>query len=129
MRATAFTPRRIGGRGEPVESEAAARRRGLEDGTSRIWILASKSVQEGDGAVLFIGPDCERDLLAIRPETPEPGTPVFGLSESQIGRRVKEAAKAAGLGEGFTGHFGRIGIARDLGAAGVELPALMTAGR
>ena len=55
--------------------------------------------------------------------------PVFGLSASQISRRVNAAAKAAGLGEGFTGHSGRVGMAQDLAAAGVELPALMTAGR
>ena len=59
----------------------------------------------------------------------DPSTPVFGLSESQIGRRVKAAAQAAGLGEGFTGHSGRVGMAQDLAATGVDLPALMTAGR
>ena len=30
---------------------------------------------------------------------------------------------------GFTGHSGRVGMAQDLAATGVELPALMTAGR
>ena len=30
------------------------------------------------------------------------------------------AAKAAGLGEGFTGHSGRVGMAQDLAASGVE---------
>ena len=59
----------------------------------------------------------------------DPSTPVFGLSASQIGRRVAAAAKAAGLGDGFTGHSGRVGMAQDLAAAGVELPALMQAGR
>ena len=54
---------------------------------------------------------------------------MFGLSESQIGRRVKAACQAAGLGDGFTGHSGRVGMAQDLAAAGVELPALMQAGR
>ena len=57
----------------------------------------------------------------------DPSTPVFGLSASQIGRRVNAAAKAAGLGDGFTGHSGRVGMAQDLAA--VELPALMPAGR
>ena len=33
------------------------------------------------------------------------------------------------LGDGFTGHSGRVGLAQDLAATGVELPALMTAGR
>lgn len=55
--------------------------------------------------------------------------PVFELSPQQIGRRVNAAAKAAGLGEGFTGHSGRVGMAQDLANTGTELPALMTAGR
>ena len=38
-------------------------------------------------------------------------------------------ARAAGLGEGFSGHSPRIGMAQDLTAAGVGLPALMVAGR
>ena len=44
-----------------------------------------------------------------------------------IGRRVKAATSTPGLGEGFTGHSGRVGMAQDLAAAGVELPELMTA--
>ena len=59
----------------------------------------------------------------------DPESTVFGLSASQIGRRVKAAALAAGLGEGFTGHSGRVGMAQDFAATGVDLPALMTAGR
>ena len=58
-----------------------------------------------------------------------PAGPVFNLSPQQIGRRVTAAAKAAGLGEGFTGHSGRVGMAQDLSNTGTELPALMTAGR
>ena len=39
---------------------------------------------------------------------------VFGLSESQIARRVKVIAKAAGLAdwEYFSGHNGRVGMTR-----------------
>ena len=39
---------------------------------------------------------------------------MFGLSESQIARRVKVIAKAAGLTdwELFSGHSGRVGMAR-----------------
>ena len=49
-------------------------------------------------------------------------TPVFGLSVKQIGRRVKTAAEAAGLGEGFTGHSGRVGMAQDLVKSGAKIP-------
>ena len=40
------------------------------------------------------------------------GEGVFGLSESQIARRVKAIAKAAGLTdwEFFSGHSGRVGM-------------------
>ena len=51
------------------------------------------------------------------------------MTTRHIGNRVRAAAKAAGLGEGYTGHSGRVGMAQDLVKSGVELPALMTAGR
>ena len=117
-------------------SEAAALRWGdvevQEDGSARIHVLRSKTDPEAEGAVLYIGPDAAAALVAIMPEgfaVVDPSTPVFGFSASQIGRRVNAAAKAAGLGDGFTGHSGRVGMAQDLAAAGVELPALMNAGR
>ena len=45
---------------------------------------------------------------------------VFGLSESQIARRVKVIAKAAGLAdwEFFSGHSGRAGTARRMAQNG-----------
>ena len=39
------------------------------------------------------------------------------------------AAKAADLGESFTGPSGHVGMAQDLASAGTELPPLMTAER
>ena len=117
-------------------SEAAALRWGdvelQDDGSARIHVRRSKTDPEGEGAVLYIGPDAAAALQAIMPEDAAvegAAAPVFGLSASQIGRRVKAAAKAASLGDGFSGHSGRVGMAQDLAAAGVELPELMTAGR
>ena len=117
-------------------SEASALRWGdleiQEDGSARLHVRRSKTDPEAEGAVLYIGSEAAAALVAIMPEgfaVVDPSTPVFGLSASQIGRRVDAAAKAAGLGEGFTGHSGRVGMAQDLAAAGVELPELMTAGR
>ena len=103
-----------------------------EDGSARLHVRRSKTDPEAEGAALYIGGDAASALMAIMSEgfaVVDPSTPVFGLSASQIGRRVNAAAKAAGLGDGFTGHSGRVGMAQDLAAAGVELPALMTAGR
>ena len=58
-----------------------------------------------------------------------PAAPVYGLLASQTGGRVRAAAKEAGLGEGLTRHSGRVGMAQDLAASGVELPVLVTVGR
>ena len=103
-----------------------------EDGSARLHVRRSKTDPEAEGAVLYTGSDAAAALVAIMPEgfaVVDAAAPVFGLSASQIGRRVDAAAKAAGLGEGFTGHSGRVGMAQDLAASGVELPELMNAGR
>ena len=54
---------------------------------------------------------------------------VIGLRPNQISKRIKQAARAAGLGNGFSGHSPRIGMARDLARAGTEMTSLMNAGR
>ena len=117
-------------------SEAAELRWGdlelQEDGVALLHIRRSKTDPEAEGAVLYVGQAAAQALQAIMPEDAgvvDPAALVFGLSASQIGRRIDAAAKAAGLGEGFTGHSGRVGMAQDLVASGVELPELMTAGR
>ena len=59
-----------------------------------------------------------RALDAIRPAGVGGEVKVFGLSESQIARRVKVIAKADGLAdwEFFSGHSGRVGMAPPHGA-------------
>ena len=101
------------------------------NGNALLQLRRSKTDQEGEEVVIYIGKQAAEALKAIRPaeEQLDPQAPVFNLSPQQIGRRVTAAAKAAGLGEGFTGHSGRVGMAQDLAATGTELPALMTAGR
>jgi len=80
-----------------------------DNGIGLLQLHRSKTDQEGEGVVLYIGR--EAALRAIRPAEQL----VFGLSARQIGRRVQAAARAAGLGEGYTGHSGRVGMAQDLG--------------
>ena len=99
------------------------------DGTGRLTIVRSKTDPEGEGAMLFVSAPTMEALRAIRPSDASAGDSLFGLSDDQIARRVTAAAKAAGLGGGFTGHSARVGMAQDLARAGTELPALMTAGR
>ena len=102
-----------------------------DNGTALISVRRSKTDQEGEGMSPYIGTQAGEALQAIRPadELLDRNASVFGLSPRQIGRRVSAAARAAGLGEGFTGHSGRVGMAQDLAKTGAELPALMTAGR
>ncbi len=56
---------------------------------------------------------------------------VFGLSESQIARRVKAIAKAAGLAdwEFFSGHSGRVGMARRMAQNGAPIHETERQGR
>ena len=102
-----------------------------DNGSALLQLRRSKTDPEDEGVVLYIGREATEALRAIRPAELllDRKAPVFGLSARQIGRRVQAAALAAALGDGFTGHSGRVGIAQDLVKSGVELPALMTAGR
>ena len=99
-----------------------------EDGTGRLLIRRSKTDPEGEGAVAFLSAPTMESLRAIRAGAPDDGR-VFGLSAGSISRRIAQAAYAAGLGEGFSGHSPRVGMARDLARTGTALTRLMTAGR
>ena len=56
-----------------------------------------------------------------------------GLHPSQIPRIFKAMAERAGLpkgiADGLSGHSARVGAAQDMVAAGIELPAILNAGR
>lgn len=97
------------------------------DGTGRLLIRRSKTDPEGRGFVAFVSAPTMASLKLIR--TSAPNGSVFGLSPNQVSRRIKKAAVAAGLGDGFSGHSPRVGMACDLVRAGIEMPSLMTAGR
>ena len=99
-------------------SEAAAIT--WDDGSGRITVVRSKTDAETQGTVVAITPAAMNALSAIRPAGVDAGEKVFGLSESQIARRVKAIAKAAGLADSefFSGHSGRIGMARRMAQNG-----------
>ena len=99
------------------------------DGSGRLQILRSKTNRTGEPEVVAITPAGMAALNAIRPEEPEPGQSVFGLSERQISRRIKDAATAAGLGDGFSGHSGRVGLARTMTDNGAPVNVTMKQGR
>ena len=54
---------------------------------------------------------------------------MFGLIDETLANRVRAAARAAGLGEDFSGHSGRIGMARRMVAAGAPNAAVQRQGR
>ena len=156
IQATAFDPRP--GRGGSLESVQAAEVRGRldiailslmrdamlrvseaaaltwgdidaePDGTGRLLIRRSKTDPEGEGAIAYVSVPTMAALASLRNEAAA-GESVFGLQANQISKRIKNAAQAAGLGDGFSGHSPRVGMAQDLVRAGVELTSLMTAGR
>ena len=105
-------------------SEAAALTWGdaqrWDDGSGRITVIRSTTDVEAQGAVVAITPAAMQALDAIRPVGAGGEVKVFGLSESQIARRVKGIAKAAGLAdwEYFSGHSGRVGMARRMAQNG-----------
>ena len=100
------------------------------DGSGRLTILRSKTDQEGKGAVVAVTPACLRALDAIRPENPGDGDRVFRLSIRQMVNRIKAACEAAGLeGNTFSGHSGRVGLARMMSGAGAPTETTMRQGR
>ena len=116
-------------------SEAAALTWGdvvrWDDGSGRITVIRSKTDAEAQGATVAITPTAMTGLSAIRPEGVAGGEKVFGLSESQIARRVKAIARAAGLEnwEFFSGHSGRVGMARRMAQNGAPTHEIERQGR
>ena len=102
-----------------------------DDGRGRITVIRSKTDVEATGAVVAITPAAMQALDAIRPVGAGGDAKVFGLSESQIARRVKVIAKAAGLvnWECFSGHSGRVGMARRMAQNGAPTHEIERQGR
>ena len=116
-------------------SEAAALTWGdvqrWDDGSGRITVIRSKTDAEAQGAVVAITPVAMEALSAIRPAGVASDEKVFGLSESQIARRVKAMARAAGLEnwEFFSGHSGCVGMARRMAQNGAPTHEIERQGR
>ena len=158
IRLTAVQPRKLG-RGLETAEQAAARAKldlalvaalsdaGLrrseassltwgdvqrwDDGSGRITVIRSKTDVEAVGALVAITPAAMNALDAIRPVGAGREVKVFGLSESQISRRVKVIARAAGLAdwEFFSGHSGRVGMARRMAQNGAPTHEIERQGR
>ncbi len=159
IRATAFNPRKSRGGSLEMEETALRRGRldialasvlsdaGLriseatslrwrdvldaENGAGLVYIERSKTDQAGEGAYVLITPDTLATLKQLRQDSDARTDDelVFGLSMSQISRRVDSMARAAGLGEGYSGHSGRVGLAIRMTRRGAPLQAVQTHGR
>ena len=116
-------------------SEAAALTWGdvqrWDDGSGRITVVRSKTDALAQGAVVAVTPAAMRALEALRPVGVASSAKVFGLSGSQIARRVKAVARAAGLPdwENFSGHSGRVGMARRMAQNGAPTHEIERQGR
>ena len=153
--ATALRPRR--GRGGHKEPRASARKRGRldmaicyvmsdaglrrseaaalvwddleiwEDGTGRLTVRRSKT--DTGARTIYLTRVAVKALITIRPAGVRGSSSIFGLSASTIARRIKAAAAAAALGTGFSGHSGRVGMARRMAKAGAPTHEIMAQGR
>ena len=101
----------------------------MEDGTSRLHIRHSQTEQEGRGETVYLGEQATNDLLAIRRPDSRPEDNLFGISADSLNRHIRKACILAGLGDGYSGNSGRVGMAQDLSKAGATILEIMTAGR
>ena len=105
------------------------------DGSGRLTIPWSKTDQQGEGVVLYLGPPTMKALDRIRPrqkqmlERDKDEKGLFRLKAAAISERIAAAALAAGLGEGYSGHSCRVGMAVDLADAGATMAQLQAVGR
>ena len=112
------------------------------DGSGRVTIARSKTDAEGAGAEVYITPSAVQALtdhcqalhgvaLADAPaDAPVwPGAAGQPLTAASLGRHVTEAARHAGLGTGYTGHSGRVGMARRMVSRGAPLAVVQRQGR
>ena len=101
-----------------------------EDGVSGVLLVPyGKTDQEGEGVFRYLSPGTMSALDAIRPESPDPdGRPFIQSTADSVGRRIKRIASLAGLGDDFSGHSPRVGMAQTLVAAGISVAMVAQAG-
>ena len=104
----------------------------------------SKTDQEGEGETVWLAPDSlalvrvwlGRGAIAHGPlfrSVGKGGKAGGPLPPGQVARIFKAMARAGGLPstavDGLSGHSTRVGAAQDMIGAGIELPAILLAGR
>ena len=114
------------------------------DGDATVLVRRGKTDQEAEGETVWIAPDSlalvrawlERGGIADGPlfRSVAKGGRIGGpLPPGQVPRIFKAMARAAGLPagtvDGLSGHSTRVGAAQDMIGAGIEMPAILHAGR
>ena len=91
------------------------------------WLLTERSGadQTGEGEVVFITRRAITVLEELRQLRVRAGPSVFGMTHKTINYR----ARAAGLGQGFSGHSGQVCLVRRMARAGSLDSAIMRQGR
>ena len=101
-----------------------------DTGCGTVRIRRSKTDQTGQGAIVPIPEFAYQAFMRIKPHDANPEDRIFDMSPSTVTRRIKAAARAAGIDPAnISSHSLRIGMAQDLAASGIGLPGLMLAGR
>ena len=112
-------------------------------GSATLFLRNAKTDPEGAGNILFLARDTAdmvRAWLAGSGISRGPlfravrknGVPGRGLDPSQVSRIYKSMAVQAGINDfarGLSGHSARVGAAQDMIASGIDLPAILQAGR
>ena len=128
-------------------SEAAAVQvadlKAATDGSGRLTVRRSKTDQDGEGAVLFVGEPTMQAVRAWQAAASIVDGPLFrrldragnahksgaGLVADSIRRIVRTRAAAAGVDGRVSGHSLRVGSAQSIVRAGGSTAELMQAGR
>ena len=113
-------------------------------GDGSLLVRRSKTDGEGRGEIVWVGRDTVRlvrvwldrsgttDGMLFR-SVGKSGRIGERLHPCQAPRIIKAMAREAGLPDavagGFSGHNTRVGAAQDMAAAGIEMPAILQAGR
>ena len=97
------------------------------DGSGRLTVRRSKT--DAGARTVYVTPAAVAALEDMRRLGASGDGSIFGLSAPSISRRIKAAAAAAGLGGSYSGHSGRVGMARRMAKAGAPTHEIMAQGR
>lgn len=115
-----------------------------EDGGATYLLGDSKTDQDGEGTLLYLQPETVHLLRRWREHCNKENPNVFHalprysgdkidtskpLNVREASRIFERVSRRAGLGKALSGHSARVGGAQDMTQAGMDLPAIMQAGR